>query len=402
MGIVVSAQEMVLTFNKVDLERTIDSIKVTNIETGNSATVVGEATVDLQAVLTSANSIRNGRSELTVYPNPFHENTTIEYLLQEAEELTVLLTNSLGQILANQRVELNQGIHRFKISTVNTGIYYVSMFSSQGQESCKIIALNKGISEDKIEYIGFENSAYLEKSVLLESGSLLHIELSSGNDKTIIADTPTESKTYEVEFHECVDADGKSYKIVQMGEQWWMAENLAYLPKVSPPDLGSLSESHYYVYDYSGKDVNEAKATDNYNIYGVLYNWTAAITACPNGWHLPTDSEWMIMEQTVGMSQSEVSGTGWRGTDEGAKLKATYGWDDNGNGTDNIGFSALPGGYRYDFGDFYDIGIAGYWESASEYDSGNSWGRTLFSTQSKFARGQGQKDYGICVRCLKD
>jgi hypothetical protein len=86
--------------------------------------------------------------------------------------------------------------------------------------------------------------------------------------------------------------DGHEYKWVKIGNQTWMAENLAYLPEVCPPE----EECGYYVYDYRGISVQEAGQEQNYNDRGVLYNFKAASTACPPGWHLPTDEEWKILE----------------------------------------------------------------------------------------------------------
>lgn len=86
--------------------------------------------------------------------------------------------------------------------------------------------------------------------------------------------------------------DGNVYNVVRMGNQIWMAKNLKYLPDVSPPDLGSTHDPYYYVYNYYGSDTEEAILTDKYEEIGVHYNWPAAVNACPEGWHLPTNEEW--------------------------------------------------------------------------------------------------------------
>ncbi|MGI6410801.1 MAG: FISUMP domain-containing protein [Bacteroidales bacterium] len=80
--------------------------------------------------------------------------------------------------------------------------------------------------------------------------------------------------------------DGNAYKTVKIGNQIWLAENLKYLPSVVGPGTESESTPYYYVYGYNGTNVTDAKATSNYATYGVLYNWTAAMDACPDGWHL--------------------------------------------------------------------------------------------------------------------
>jgi uncharacterized protein (TIGR02145 family) len=143
--------------------------------------------------------------------------------------------------------------------------------------------------------------------------------------------------------------DGQDYETVVIGDQCWIAENLAYLPSVSPSANGSTTDPFYYVYDYSGTDVEEAKLTANFQTYGTLYNYPASQSACPDGWVNPSDDDWKILEGTVD-SQYPVGDPvwdvgGWRGFDAGTNLKATSGWDDNGNGVDLYSFSALPGGY---------------------------------------------------------
>ncbi len=196
--------------------------------------------------------------------------------------------------------------------------------------------------------------------------------------------------------------DNKTYKTVKIGNQTWLAENLVYLPKVSRPSAESYTEPHYYVYGYNGTNVSEAKATDFYSTYGVLYNWPAAKAACPPGWHLPTDDEWKQLEMTIGLSQSEADDTGWRGTYEGKKLKATSGWDNNGNGTDDFGFSALPRGYLNTDGWVYYVHESGYWWSATERNSNTVWRRHVSYGTTEVHRFYYGKAYGFSVRCVRD
>ena len=196
--------------------------------------------------------------------------------------------------------------------------------------------------------------------------------------------------------------DGKTYKTVKIGAQIWMAENLAYLPSVSPPSNGSRTDPVYYVSGYSGTSVSEAKATDNYTTYGVLYNWPAAKTACPTGWHLSSDEEWKTLEMYLGMSQSEADAEFDRGTDEGKKLKSTSGWNYGSNGTDEVGFSALPGGYRYYDGNFGLLGDAGYWWTSTAASSVFEWTRAVFDDDDQVNRGRYHPHIGFSVRCVRD
>ncbi|MCD4665088.1 MAG: hypothetical protein K8R68_07435 [Bacteroidales bacterium] len=196
------------------------------------------------------------------------------------------------------------------------------------------------------------------------------------------------------------DRDGNQYETVEIGNQCWMKENLAYLPDVSPPSNGSQTSSYHYVYGYEGSSVSEAKATSNYQDYGVLYNWPAALTACPDGWHLPSDDEWTILTDYLG-GQSVAGG----------KMKSTRTepdphprWNSPNTGANNSsGFSGLPGGLRnYYDGSFSDVGYYGYWWSSTEYSSSNAWLRILYYDNDDASSYYNSKEYGFSVRCLRD
>jgi len=200
--------------------------------------------------------------------------------------------------------------------------------------------------------------------------------------------------------------DGQVYAYIVIGNQTWMAENLKYLPSVSPSSNKSVSSPYYYVNDYEGDNISEAKATTNYQMYGVLYNWPASVSACPAGWHVPSDEEWKTLEMALGMSQSEADiEWGWRGTDEGKKMKSKSGWINNGNGTNSSGFNALPGGLRLTTstnGSFGGLGYYGYWWSSTENSGSHAWHRYLNSDHVQVHRGTYYKACGLSVRCLKN
>ena len=198
--------------------------------------------------------------------------------------------------------------------------------------------------------------------------------------------------------------DGHVYKTIKIGDQTWMAENLAYLPSVNSSGQGSADEPRYYVYGYAGDDVNEAKASSNYDKYGVLYNWEAASMACPTGWHVPTDMEWQQLETFLGVSEDELDDTGNRGTVEGDKLKSVTGWAQDGNGNNETGFNALPGGIRAYEGGFSDIDEwAEFWSSTASYDrTTHNWNRYLTYDIQEIGRWGFALPYGLSVRCVKD
>ena len=205
--------------------------------------------------------------------------------------------------------------------------------------------------------------------------------------------------------------DGKSYKTVTIGGnqggriaedgQTWLAENLAYLPDFD----GKL------VYNYTGSDVEEARSSEYYGKYGVLYTWIAAMNGespsgsnpsgvqglCPDGWHLPSRPEW-----------NELIGYVWErdSLDMGIALRAEEGWDEGGNGKDYYGFGALPAG-QYNIG-FTLAGLYTYWWTTNFYYNDDQKGPVVwYESLSYQSKGIGDgaaygAEYYFSVRCVKD
>ena len=217
--------------------------------------------------------------------------------------------------------------------------------------------------------------------------------------------------------------DGTVYNTVQIGGQCWLKENLSYLPEVSPPAEGSLTDPYYYVYGYYGTDVSEAMANDNYNNYGVLYNWPAAVEACPAGWHLPGDEDWtqlveyLMNEYDLTNDPEDINGAGNKlkscrqvnspiGGDCATSVHPRWDEDDwsgyNHYGTDEFNFSAFPGGHRHIWGIFFGLGEDGYLWSSSEASPEGAWYRGINRFSGSVGRGSLNKDLGFSVRCIRD
>jgi uncharacterized protein (TIGR02145 family) len=166
--------------------------------------------------------------------------------------------------------------------------------------------------------------------------------------------------------------DGQKYRTVKMPDgKIWMAENLNY------------ETDNSWCYD---------NADSNCTKYGRLYTWDDAMDACPTGWHLPSRSEWNNLESAVG-------------SNAGKKLKSKTGWNSGGNGTDDYGFSALPGGFRGYLdhgGSFVYAGSDGKWWSATESDGSYAYNRNMYYNYDRVYEGNLYKSDGYSVRCVSD
>jgi uncharacterized protein (TIGR02145 family) len=213
--------------------------------------------------------------------------------------------------------------------------------------------------------------------------------------------------------------DNNTYLTVQIGNQCWMKENLSYLPEVYAASSSSMMAPRYYVYEYEGTDVTLAKNTDNYRNYGVLYNHWAALNACPAGWHLPDISEWRQMRdylvdeyalEFISNFENEV-GTRLRsrrqvasplGGEFATTVHPRWDFDHAYHGTDDFGFSALPGGARGAF-TTTGLGLRTYWWSSTPIENSSIWSIYLASHSSAFYEDPYPTGLnGFSVRCVRD
>ena len=175
---------------------------------------------------------------------------------------------------------------------------------------------------------------------------------------------------------------------------------------------------HYYVYGYDGTDVNAAKSTANYQNYGVLYNWLAALWGCPSGWHLPSDDEWSQMVHYLvaqGFPNEDVVNGVGNALKSCRQLDSPMvgdcnntlhpRWDSHNthHGFDAFGFSGLPGGFRYTGEAFHSLGEFGHWWSSTDYTFFlMPWYRYINHNSGKMHSNILSKASGFSVRCVRD
>ena len=192
------------------------------------------------------------------------------------------------------------------------------------------------------------------------------------------------------------DINGNTYKSVRIGEQVWMSENLRTTKYNDGTVIPNITGDAEWEALSTGAWCHYENGNQYENTYGKLYNWYAVETGklCPTGWHVPTDEEWTDLTDYL-------AANGYDGK-EGTALKATSGWDSDGNGTDDYGWNGLPGGRRSDGGNFFFFGGLGSLWSSSEGGIYDVWIRNFSSSSDNLWRDSEYEGSGLSVRCLRD
>lgn len=199
-------------------------------------------------------------------------------------------------------------------------------------------------------------------------------------------------------FFGCTNTkDRNTYKTVRIDAQEWMTENLnvgSFRNGDPIPEARSDEE-----WQKAGQEGTPAwcyyeNKTENGGKYGRLYNWYAINDnrgLAPAGWHVSSDAEWRNTTDFLGGEDAA-----------GTKMKSSIGWTDDGNGTNESGFTGLPGGCRDLNGRFGYIDKIGYWWSSTEYDTTLGWYRCIDRSPYYVYRTNYYKQNGLSVRCIRD
>lgn len=294
-----------------------------------------------------------GNLENYSYPEPIDEATVYEMVLVAEKEIDASVKTGLLDVLTtpfDAHVFLNnedKGITPLSLNRVEVGTYTL-----------------------RIEKEGFST---ITKNIEIKEGESFMV-----NEKLEKPNTLSD------------DRDGREYRTVTIGNQVWMAENLDY-------PVGK-----YVSGEYTWKDMTKTEVAWCYynnkegfrKNHGLLYSWEAANKACPEGWHLPTDSDWEDLAKYLQTQDSEIRFDGKKWINAGKYLKA---------GEENdLGFTGKMSGYRRSTGTFAANRLYGQWWSGTDAGGGyaNYW--ELVYDKIDLTQSPNTKNYALSVRCIKN
>lgn len=365
------------------------------------------------------------------FPNPMKGKTTMSLWLPERNDILITISDVIGREMVNQEFHLERGSHSFTFHPGRESLYLLTASTDRQSRTIKMFSSPSNANASghcKLEYNGQQKTGDGDyksgnplNNFVFGLGDMLKFTSFTEQGERVITSSPTGNQTYYFHYtgEPCPDAptvtdtDGNVYNTVQIGSQCWMKENLKTttysnntpIPNVTNPNAWSILTTGAYVWydnDISWKDK-----------YGALYNWFTTVDPnglCPTGWHVPTHNEWMDLFDYIG-------GTSWPHGNEMKSCRQVNSvlggscntnehprWGEyvTQNGTDDYGFSGLPGGICDYIGIFGDLGYSGYWWSSTEYSPGNAWKyRLSFYFGYVFVENL-NKHPGYSIRCLRD
>lgn len=425
MSLCEAQNSLKLTFTALNNQNHIqlDSIKVLNRTQGGDTLITDSMLILYWVGIADHNAISEGFEVRQNYPNPVKgTSTTIQMAVPEDDMVRIVITDQKGSIIHELSADFCKGSHRFLFKPGASRLYFFTTYYRSSNSSIKIINMNiSNKYQCALEYTGFENISTQLKSTTGSGGfpfcpgdTLLYVGYSDGLESGNF-DNPIANTTYTIQFATnipcpgipTVTYGGHVYNTIQVFDQCWLKENLnvgVMIPQTQNQSHNGIIEKHCY-----------EDSEDSCAIYGGLYQWSEMMQysnepgiqgICPEGWHLPTDLEWMILEGAVD-SQYGIGDSIWdqdvhRGYDAGSNLKTTNGWYNNGNGTDLFGYALKPSGYRaYTVAMVYKFSYI--WTSTWLLSSFGPVHRDVnFAKLTVFKGSNYGSGAGMSVRCIKD
>ncbi len=401
------AQDYLISFEGTGAATAVDSVKVENLTQGTSLTVNAGNQLQLLGTVsvTDPGAINNSRA-LLAYPNPSDGDALVKFEATAAGGATIELSDLTGRQVSSAESFFSIGPQSFSISGLKPGTYLVLVRSERYHYHGKIICRSTSGKNAQINLQGQStvppakgNLKQASAIVVMQynTGDLLKFTGRSGIHGTVYMNIPTSSKTITFNFIPCIDFDNNSYTIVQIDDQWWMAENLKTTTFNDGQSIPYVTNNAAWGNLTSPGFCWGNNNPSNKDEYGGLYNWFAVNTGklAPTGWRVPTVDEFFALRDFLGGESIA-----------GGKMKSTTKWfAPNTGGTNESGFSSFPVDYRnYDGFIFWNPGsMSSFWSSTGD-DNLNAYGTRLAHDRAEFNIWDSgvDKNYGYSIRCILD
>jgi uncharacterized protein (TIGR02145 family) len=401
------AQDYFISFAASGDTTVVSTINADNLTSGESLTLSGGDMLHL-VVPEGTGSPGLGRGTIDLYPNPMAEQAVLWFSAPGKGNAVISIADVAGRTVCLTEISLSAGTHSFRLSGIGQGLYLANVRGANYSWSAKLLSQGLQPGDAVITYIPTEGSIGAAKSTSAivdmpyTDGDRLLFNGQSGPYSNIVTDVPAGDKTITFVFAACTDSDGNHYATVQIGAeksvvQTWMAENLKTTRFKDGSEIDLVTDYNDWpnleTPAYCWYDNDEALYKET---YGALYNWFAVMIypLCPTGWHVPTDEEWTLLTDFCGGESIA-----------GSKLKETgisHWISMNEDATNETGFTALPGGYRGNYGAFISNRYEGNWWSSTPFDLYSAMYRNMYYAYGAVTRYSYYKTHGLSVRCLKD
>ena len=206
-----------------------------------------------------------------------------------------------------------------------------------------------------------------------------------------------------------VSFGGYNYATIVLGNgQEWMSENLRTTTYANGDPIPNVTVDSQWAALTTGAWCYYNNDQQYENPYGKLYNWYTVAdprNVCPNGWHVPDETDWNLLVKYLDPLADTSCVSCFQSQLAGGMMKSTgtqYWSSPNTGATNQSRFSGLPTGYRGTVGIFFNIGLNGYWWSATEHSSTSAWVRTLLYNLVDEYRNFNNKSNGFSVRCIRN
>lgn len=399
-----------ISFTGSGASNSVDSVIVQNLTKGTTVTVPAGNVLNLTDVATSFVNVNTSTENISIYPNPMQEISTVSFFAKSAGLAQVYVFSIDGKKIIGVSKNLSQGNNSFELS-MPKGAYTIQIQGNDYSHKIKVISQ---LNTSNIAQIHFSDNIQIPTKVQMSKntvttmlytlGDQLLYKGKSGNYTTIVTDKPNSDRTSNFEFVECTDADGNNYSVVKIGNQTWMAENLRTQKYTFTSSVIPI------VNDNTTWIILSVGACCDYNNdpilgqqYGKLYNWFAVKDSrhiAPMGWHVPILSEWDTLSNYLDLYT------------EGGKLKdsrvSVYGGPNVG-ATNESGFTAFPSGWRsYNDGTFSGYDWESVWWCALDPKNYGEYAASMYVSKgnNSFNLRDGSYDFtkvaGCSIRCIKD